>query len=122
MNNNGQEHETGANSTWSFVAGLLMGGLVGAGVMLLLAPQSGKKTRAQIQQKSIELRDQAAETMEDAMAQAGVKARQIRVGVHKVRRQAEALQQRGQVMLDEQREHLSAAVEAGKTAVQGSRG
>jgi gas vesicle protein len=87
--------------------------------MLLLAPQSGKKTRAQIQQKSLELRDQTAETVEDALAQARVKARQITADVHE---QAEALQQRGQDMLDEQKERLSTVVEAGKTAVQGSRG
>jgi len=118
MNNNGQEHETGANNTWSFLAGLLMGGLAGAVAMLLLAPQSGKKTRAQIQQKSIELRDQTTEAVEDAVAQAGVKARQITADVHE---QAEALQQRGQDMFDEQRKRLSTVVEAGKTAVQGSR-
>jgi len=117
MDNHGQEHETGAHNTWSFLAGLLVGGLAGAGAMLLLAPQSGKKTRAQIQRKSIELRDQATEAVEDAVAQAGVKARQITADVHE---QAEALQQRGQDMLDEQRERLSTVVEAGKTAVQGS--
>jgi gas vesicle protein len=118
MNNNGQEHETGANSMWSFLTGLLMGGLAGAATMLLLAPQSGKKTRAQIQQKSIELRDQTTEAVEDAVAQAGVKARQITADAHE---QAEALQQRGQDMFDEQRKRLSTVVEAGKTAVQGSR-
>jgi gas vesicle protein len=118
MNNNGQEHETGTNNAWSFLAGLLMGGLAGAAAMLLLAPQSGKKTRAQIQRKSIELRDQTTEAVEDAVAQAGVKARQITADVHE---QAEALQQRGQDMFDEQRKRLSTVVEAGKTAVQGSR-
>jgi gas vesicle protein len=37
--------------------GALIGGLVGAIAMLLFAPQSGKQTRDQIQNKSIELRD-----------------------------------------------------------------
>jgi gas vesicle protein len=118
MNNNGQEHETSANYVWSFLAGLLAGGLAGAGTMLMLAPQSGKKTRAQIQRKGIELRDQTTEAVEDAVAQAGTKARRITSDVHE---QAEALQQRGQDMLDEQRKRLSAVVKAGKTAVQGSR-
>ena len=117
MNNNGQEHETSANHAWSFLVGLLMGSLAGAGTMLLLAPQSGKKTRAQIQRKSIELRDQTTEAVEDAVAQAGVKARQITADVHE---QAGALQQRGQDMFDEQRKRLSTVVEAGKTAVTGS--
>jgi len=113
-----QEHETGANGTWSFLAGLLAGGLAGAGAMLMLAPQSGKKTRAQIQQKSIQLRDQTTEAVEDTVEQVGNKVRQITADVHG---QAETLQQRGQDMLDEQKKRLSTVVEAGKTAVQGSR-
>jgi gas vesicle protein len=119
MDNHSQEHENDAHNTWSFLAGLLIGSLAGAGTMLLLVPQSGKKTRTQIQRKSIELRNQAAETVEDAVTQSRVKARQITADVHE---QAEALQQRGQNMLDEQKERLSTVVEAGKTAVQGSRG
>lgn len=118
MDNHNHEHGYEANHPGGFLAGLLLGSLAGAGAMLLLAPQSGKKTRAQIQRKSIELRDQTTEAVEDAVAQAGVKARQITADVHE---QAEALQQRGQDMLDEQKKRLSTVVEAGKTAVQGSR-
>ena len=43
MDNLSQEHENGANYIWGFLIGLLIGGVVGAGTMLLLAPQSGKK-------------------------------------------------------------------------------
>jgi len=103
MDNHSQEHENGANSTGSFFAGLLMGGLAGAVAMLLLAPQSGKRTRAQIQEKSIELRDQAVKNMEDAVAQTRTKGRQIRADV---REKADELQQRGQDVLDEQRDQL----------------
>ena len=38
--------------------GLLVGGLAGAGAMLLLAPQSGEQTRTEIREKSLQLRDQ----------------------------------------------------------------
>src|SRR5438132_1386954 len=75
------EHGSGASYPSGFLAGLLLGGLAGAGAMLLLAPHSGKRTRANIQLKSTELRDQAAETMEDATAQARVKGRRIRASV-----------------------------------------
>jgi gas vesicle protein len=85
--------------------------------MLLLAPQSGKKTRAKIQRKSSKLCQQTAETVADGVAQARAKAHDITTGIHK---QAEELQQRGQAVLDEGRERASTAVEAGKTAVQGS--
>ena len=73
MDNYGQEHENDASDLRGFIAGLLIGGLigglVGAAAMLLLAPQSGKKTRAQIQKKSLQVRDQATEAVEDAMEQ-----------------------------------------------------
>ena len=112
MDNHDHEHENDVNQVGGFLAGLLVGGLAGAVAMLLLAPQSGKKTRAQIQRKSIELRDQTTEAVEDAVAQASVKARQITADVHE---QAEALQQRGQDMLDEQKKRLSTVVKAGKS-------
>ena len=117
MDDRDHEHENDVNQVGGFFAGLLIGGLAGAVAMLLLAPQSGKRTRAQIQLKSMELRDQTTEAVEDAMAQARTKGRRIRADV---REQAEALQQRGQAVLDEQKENWSALVEAGKTAVQGS--
>jgi len=48
----------------SFLISLVMGSLIGAGVALLMAPQSGDKTRALIKDKSNELRDKALETAE----------------------------------------------------------
>lgn len=119
MDNHNHEHGNSVNHLRGFLAGLLMGGLAGAGAMLLLGPQSGKETRANIQHKSLEMRGRTAENVEDAAAQARGKARQITGGV---REKAEELQQYGQEMLDEQRERVSTFVEAGKKAVQGSRG
>ena len=110
-------HENVVNQLGGFLAGLLIGGLAGAVTMLLLAPQSGKRTRTQIQLKGMELREQTAEAVEDALKQARTTGRQIRADV---REQADALQQRGQDVLDEQKENWSALVQAGKTAVQGS--
>ena len=47
------------NGLVSFLAGLLIGGIIGAGVALLFAPLSGEETRGVIRDKSIELRDRA---------------------------------------------------------------
>lgn len=55
----------------SFLAGFVIGGLIGAGVALLMAPQSGEETRALIADKSIELRDRAVETAGEVQSQAG---------------------------------------------------
>jgi gas vesicle protein len=82
------------------LAGLLIGGLAGAVAMLFMAPQSGKRTRAKIQRASNELREQAADTMEDAMEQARAKTHQVAQGV---RKQADAMEERGQAVLDGQK-------------------
>jgi gas vesicle protein len=48
-----------ANVFGSFLAGFLIGGLIGAAAALLIAPQSGEETRTVIKTKSIELKDRA---------------------------------------------------------------
>ena len=69
-----------------FLAGLVVGGVVGAGVALLLAPQSGEAIRSQIRDKSFELKDGAVE------GRAGVGQRaQARV---------DAWQEKGQAVTD----------------------
>jgi gas vesicle protein len=117
MNNFIQGLGNYAQKASGFSAGLLVGSVLGAGTMLLLAPQSGKRTRAKIQNKSIELLDQTNEAMEDMVEQAGKKARATRATV---RKQAKELEQSGKVVFDEQKKRLATLVEAGKTAVQGS--
>ena len=69
-----QEYRYPTNNTAGVLVGMLVGGLAGAVTMLLLAPQSGKDTRKQIQEKSIELRDRTTELVEDTMAQVRTKA------------------------------------------------
>jgi len=49
----------------SLITGLLIGGMVGFGAMLLLAPHSGRKTRDQIRQKSAELQNRTVDTFDD---------------------------------------------------------
>ncbi len=54
----------------AFLVGFVVGGLTGAVVALLFAPQSGEETRALIKDKSIELRDKAQMSAEEAYARA----------------------------------------------------
>ncbi len=63
----------------SFLVGLVVGGLTGAVVSLLFAPQSGEETRALIRDKSIELRDRASDSAEEALARAEAAAAEARV-------------------------------------------
>jgi gas vesicle protein len=91
MNNHNHELENDAResgASWlGLLAGmlisLLIGGLTGALVMLLVAPQSGKRTRAKLHRQSAEWREQASDTMEDAVTSARDKARQITHDVSK---------------------------------------
>ena len=102
-----------SNHILGFLAGLLMGGLAGAGVTLLLAPQSGKETRAMFQQKGVELRDQAAtslESAEETVAQFRVKAQHI---TDDIRQRADELKKQGQQVIEGRMEGSASAVKAG---------
>ena len=116
MKQHSLEQEIHAAQPKNFFTGLLIGGLAGAATMLLFAPQSGKETRRQIQQKTSELRDQTMTTVEDTMGQIRGKATQLKADV---RDKAQELKQQGQEVLVEQLDRVSEAAEKGKRAVQG---
>ena len=101
--------DNGSSETGAFLAGFIVGGLVGAATALILAPQSGERTRTQIREKSIELRDRAEDLAEDARLRADEAAEEAR-------RRADDLQQRGRQVYQEQRTRLTSAVEEGKKA------
>ena len=111
------EFEHNGHGIKGFLLGALLGGLVGAGTMLLMAPQSGQRTRNQIRHKGLELREQTVTGIEDAMAHTKAKAGQI---TPDVKEKAAQLQHRGQEILDGQKERWSPVVEAGQKAVQGN--
>jgi gas vesicle protein len=67
------------NDIGSFVAGVIVGGLVGAAVALLLAPQSGEETRTMIRDKSIEIKDRAMEVGQDALSRAEAAVEEARL-------------------------------------------
>lgn len=114
MDDSTEERYSSFQSTKSMLIGFLLGGLAGAGAMLLLAPQSGAETRAQIRVKSIQLRDQTAAGVKNALEQARVETEEMATGV---REKAEELKHRGQEKIVEQIDRASAALDAGKKAV-----
>ena len=103
------------NNPLRLLLGLLAGGLAGVVTMLLFAPQSGKQTRDQIGQKTIELRDQTNKKIEKAVAQVRSKTDKL---TSEVQDKAEELKQLGQDKLVEQLDRVSAALDTGKTAVE----
>jgi gas vesicle protein len=86
------------DSAISFFAGFLFGGIIGAGIALLLAPQPGEETREQLKARGIELRSRA----EEAAALAEERAARV--------------QARGKVVLSEGKSQLETALEEGRQA------
>ena len=126
----------------AFLAGFLVGGLVGAAVALLMAPQSGEETRTVIRDRSIELKDLAAERAEQTRSQVTEKAEQAKEAAASqaevvrekatstledvktkatgladtTRQKASEIQQQSQLVLEEQRGRITEAIDKGKKA------
>jgi len=115
MENTIEEYAYGMNNAKNFFIGFVIGGLAGAAAMLLFAPQSGKRTRDQIQLKSDQLRDQTTDTVKNALAQVRFNTREITAGVQE---KAGQLKQLGQDQLVKQLDRASTALDDGKKAVE----
>jgi len=94
----------------TFLIGFLVGGITGAVISLLYAPQSGEQTRAVIKDKAIELYDKSSETIEETYKKAelaatdAVEKAQELIKAAKVKT-AEAVE-KGQVVLEETKEKI----------------
>lgn len=97
-------------NTLSVFGGMVIGALAGAVTMLLFAPQSGQKTRKQIQEKGLELRDRTTEMVEDTVAQ-------VRSKANKITRDVKNYTEEQAV---EQLDNVSEAAKASKKAIQSS--
>ncbi len=77
----------------AFSAGLVIGGVLGAGYALLNAPMSGKQTRRQIQMKALELQNTAEQTVEEVRGRTQEAGQQIN---HQIKEQTSAARERVQ--------------------------
>lgn len=89
--------EEGYGSSSMFLA-FLMGGLVGAGFALLLAPKSGRELRSQIRELAEDTKGKAREYVDEA------------------RQKFTSTLEKGKEMYEEQKTAVTSAVEAGKEA------
>jgi gas vesicle protein len=99
-----------SNDFGAFLVGFIVGGLTGAAVSLLFAPQSGEETRTLIHDKAIELRDRAAETVEEARQHAEEALEDAKQKTEEwtklAKQQADELLHKGEQAIDEGREKL----------------
>ena len=93
----------------AFLVGFVVGGLTGAVVALLFAPQSGEETRALIKDKSIELRDKASVTAEQALAKAEAAAAEARTRADELAKQLKA---RGETIVSDVKTRGKSAIDA----------
>jgi len=85
-------------SSGSVLLSFLLGGVVGAGLALLFAPQSGRETRQKIKDLTDDVREKSAEY------------------VNQAKEKATSLVDEGKGYYDEKKSILKSAVEAGKEA------
>ncbi|HMK60213.1 MAG TPA: YtxH domain-containing protein [Dissulfurispiraceae bacterium] len=91
-------HDCEGYSSGSVLLAFVLGGMVGAGVALLLAPQSGTETRRRIRELADDVKDRATDyagTAKDKVVTTVDKAKEL---------------------YEEKKSAISAAVEAGKDA------
>ncbi len=85
-------------STGSIILAFFIGGLVGAGVALLLAPQPGKETRQKIKELAEEAKEKATQYAEE------------------VKSKVTSTVGKGKELVEEKKSLITTAVEAGKEA------
>ena len=93
-----------------FLAGLTIGAVIGTTAALLMAPQSGARTRRQIARRAEELTDSAGETLEDARDDAREladrAARDTRRLARRARKSADRTGDRIAEVVEKGRDHL----------------
>lgn len=85
-------------SSGSLFLSFLLGGVVGAGLALLLAPQSGRQTREKIREMADEMKDKTTGYIDDA------------------KKKATSFVDEGKGFYEEKKSMVKSAVEAGKEA------
>lgn len=95
----------------SFLSGVIIGGITGAVVALLLAPQSGDETRKLIKEKSIELHDKAATYADEILGEVSTKTNEF---IDTTKKKASEVAEKGQVILESKKEKAPAAKKSTK--------
>ncbi len=90
---------------------LVAGGVIGAGLALLFAPQSGKKTRRQIVRYSKKVRNEAEAKIQDA-------AHSVSDFVEDLNEKTADLLEQGSEVADDWRRHFMDAIDNGQKALE----
>lgn len=92
------KHEEGSYCPGPLIFSFFLGGLIGAGVALLLAPKSGREAREKIKEFAGEAREKAEEVIEQ------------------VKSKVTSAVEKGKEVFEEKKSIVTTAIEAGKEA------
>ncbi|MCX8118723.1 MAG: YtxH domain-containing protein [Desulfobacterota bacterium] len=92
------KHEEGGYGAGPLIFSFFLGGLIGAGVALLLAPKSGRETREKIKGLAVDAKSKAEEVIDQ------------------VKSKVTSVLEKGKEVIEEKKSMLSTAIEAGKEA------
>ena len=92
------QNENGGFSAGCVLLSFVVGGLLGAGVALLVAPKSGRETRQQLKELAEDVKEKAEGYIEQ------------------MKEQVSTVVEKGKDIIEEQKSILVSAVEAGKEA------
>ena len=108
----------------AFLAGFVIGGLVGAATALILAPQSGEQTRGQISSKSGEWRESSGQRMQQYRELSTEKMHdyQDRAShlIHRDQADSESAAEQARIILDDGNDQTEVIVEETKPASEDS--
>jgi gas vesicle protein len=107
-------HDNGNSDIGAFLAGFVIGGLVGAATALVLAPQSGEETRAQLAARSEELRRAGEERLHQYREIADSALDDAKTRLQET---SEQVQERARIVLDEGRNRIADVSETVKERV-----
>jgi len=99
----------------AFLAGFVIGGLVGAAAALILAPQSGSETRSQIVGKSHDIREAGGRRAHQARESANTYARDFG---DLASEKGYQVQEQARIVLDSGRKPTDANVENGNAVIE----
>ena len=93
------------SSAGTVLLALVGGAILGAGIALLYAPQSGRRTRQKLRDLGEDAEEYAREVLEGAEE-----------GVEKARQKGERLMQKGQDFVEDKKRQLASALDDAKNA------
>lgn len=98
-----------------FLAGVVVGALVGVGLGMLFAPQSGEQTRRQIRGRAGDVGDRVRSSTQDMTARLRTTAEDVG---DRMRERADDLARRGRTAYEEGTRRLREAYERGRESIQ----